>query len=42
MLINPVNIKSMVITTQQKHLSDLFLGLSLDRQNIENVTEHCL
>ena len=43
MLINPVKAKSMVITTQQKHqLSDLSLRLSLDGQNIENVTEHRL
>ena len=33
----------MVITTHQKHqLSDLSLRLSLDGQNIENVTEHRL
>ena len=33
----------MVITTRQKHqLSDLSLRLSLDGQNIENVTEHRL
>ena len=31
----------MIITTRQKHqLSDLSLRLSLDDQNIENVTEH--
>ena len=43
MLINPVKTKSMVITTRQKHqLSDLLLRLSLDGQNIENVTEHRL
>ena len=43
MLINLVKAKSMVITTQQKHqLSDLSLRLSLDGQNIENVTEHRL
>ena len=44
MLINPVKTKSMVITTRQKHqLSDLSPRLSLDGQNIENVTEHpCL
>ena len=44
MLINPVKTKSMIITTRQKHqLSDLTLTLSLDGQNIENVTEHpCL
>ena len=43
MLINPVKTKSMVITTRQKHqLSDLSLRLSLDGQNIENVTEHRL
>ena len=42
-LINPVKTKSMVITTLQKHqLSDLSLRLSLDGQNIENVTEHRL
>ena len=39
MLINPVKTKSMIITTRQKHQS---LRLSLDRQNIENVTEHRL
>ena len=34
---------SMIITTRQKHqLSDLSLRLSLDGQNIENVTEHRL
>ena len=33
----------MVITTRQKHqLSDLSLRVSLDGQNIENVTEHHL
>ena len=33
----------MIITTRQKHqLSDLSLKLSLDGQNIENVTEHRL
>ena len=33
----------MIITTRQKHqLSDLSLRLSLDVQNIENVTEHRL
>ena len=43
LLINPVKTKSMIITTQQKHqLSDLLLRLSLDGQNIENVTEHRL
>ena len=43
MLINPVKTKSMIITTRQKHqLSDLSLRLSLDGQNIENVTEHRL
>ena len=43
MLINPVKTKSRVITTRQKHqLSDLSLRLSLDGQNIQNVTEHCL
>ena len=41
MLINPVKIKSMIITTRQKHqLSDWSLRLSLDGQNTENVTEH--
>ena len=41
--INPVKTKSMIITTRQKHqLSDLSLRLSLDGQNIENVTEHRL
>ena len=41
MLINPIKTKSVVITTRQKHqLSDLSLRLSLDGQNIENVTEH--
>ena len=41
MLINPIKTKSMIITTRQKHqLSDLSLRLSLDDQNIENVTEH--
>ena len=39
MLINPVKTKSMIITARQKHqLSDLSLRLSLDSQNIENVT----
>ena len=43
MLINPVKTKSMIITIRQKHqLSDLSLRLSLDGQNIENVTEHRL
>ena len=43
MLINPVKTKSMIITTRQKHqLSDLSLKLSVDGQNIENVTEHRL
>ena len=43
MLINPVKTKSMIITTRQKHqLSNLSLRLSLDGQNIENVTEHHL
>ena len=43
MLINPVKTKSMVITTRQKHqFSDLLLRLSLDGQNIENVTEQRL
>ena len=43
MLINPVKTKSTVITTRQKHqLSDLLLRLSMDSQNIENVTEHRL
>ena len=43
MLINPVNTKSMVITTRQKHqLSNLSLRLSLDGQNTENITEHRL
>ena len=43
MLINPVKTKSMVITTRQKYqLSDLSMRLSLDGQNIENVTEHRL
>ena len=33
----------MIITTREKHqLSDLSLRLSLDGQNIENVTEHRL
>ena len=42
-LINPVKTKSMIITTRQKHqLSDLSLRLSLDGQNIQNVTEHRL
>ena len=41
MLFNPVKTKSMVITTRQKHqLSDLSLRLSMDGQDIENVTEH--
>ena len=40
MLINPVKTKSMIITTPQKRqLSDLSLRLSLDGQNIENVTD---
>ena len=39
MLINPAKTKSMIITTRQNHqLSDLSLRLSLDGQNIENVT----
>ena len=43
MIINPVKTKSMIITTRQKHqLLDLSLRLSLDGQNIENVTEHRL
>ena len=43
MLINPVKTKSTIITTRQKHqLSNLSLRLSLDGQNIENVTEHRL
>ena len=43
MLINPVKTKPVIITTRQKHqLSDLSLRLSLDSQNIENVTEHRL
>ena len=43
MLINPVKTKSMIITTRQKHqFSGLSLRLSLDGQNIENVTEHRL
>ena len=43
MLINPVKTKSMIITTRQKRqLWDLSLRLSLDGQNIENVTEHRL
>ena len=43
MLINPVKIKSMIITTRQKdQLSGLSLRLSLHGQNIENVTEHRL
>ena len=40
MLNNPVKSKSRVITTRQKRqLSDLSLRLSLDGQNIENITE---
>ena len=43
MLINPLKTKSMEITTRQNHqLSDLPLRLSLDVQNIENLTEHRL
>ena len=43
MLINPVKTKSMIITRRQKHqFSGLSLRLSLDGQNIENVTEHRL
>ena len=43
MLINLVKKKVMIITTQQKHrVSDLSLRLSLDGQNIENVTGHRL
>ena len=43
MLINPVKTKSVIIITRQKHqFSDLSLRLSLDGQNIENVTEHGL
>ena len=43
MFINSVKTKSVIITTRQKHqLSDLSLRLSLDGQNIENVTEHRL
>ena len=42
-LINPVKTNSMIITTRQMpQLSDLSLRLSLDGQNIENVTEHRL
>ena len=39
MLINPVKTKSMIITTRQKNQLST---LSLDGQNIENVTEHRL
>ena len=43
MLINPVKTKAMIITTRQKQqLSDLSSRLSMDGQNIENVTEHRL
>ena len=43
MLINPIKTKSVIITTRQRQqLSDLSLRLSLDGQNIENVTEHRL
>ena len=46
MLSNPVKKilkKSTIITTRQKHqLSDLSLRLSLDGQNIENITEQRL
>ena len=43
MIINPVKTKSVIFTTRQKRqLSDLSLRLSLDGQNIENVTEHRL
>ena len=43
LLSSPPPPKSMVITTRQKHqLSDLSLRLTLDGQNIENVTEHHL
>jgi len=43
MLINPVKTKSVISTTRQKHhFSGLSLRLSLDGQNIENVTEHRL
>ena len=43
MLIKPVKTKSMVITTRRNYqLSDLPLRLSLDGQNIENLTEHRL
>ena len=43
MLINPVKTKSMIINTRQKHLlSDLSLRLSLDGQNVENLTKHRL
>ena len=43
MLVNPVNTKSVVITTRQKHqLSNVSLRLSLDGQNTENITEHRL
>ena len=40
---NAAKTKKMVITTRQKHqLSDLSLRLSVDGQNIENITEHHL
>ena len=40
-LIHPVKTNSMIITTRQKYqLSDLLVWLSLDGQNIFNVTEH--
>ena len=43
MLINLIKTKSIIITTLQKHrVSDLSLRLSLDGQNIENVTGHRL
>ena len=40
---NAAKTKKMVITTRQKHqLSELSLRLSVDGQNIENITEHHL
>ena len=43
MLINPVKTKLTVITTRQRHqLSDFSLRLSMDGQDTDNVSEHCL
>ena len=42
-MLNPVKTKLIVITTRQRHhISDLSLSLSVDGQNIDNVTKHRL